>query len=186
MQVIRSGLVTPVWCTSWRHDASTLIGPLLGLPPLPFVDLPRPQITTSHPNRYLWKRGHVGVWLNDTPVTGSRRLHQRRPRMGHQTHRLRPDNRIDPARPSCRPPGRAPGRGSGADRAVAHRIGCRLRRLIQSGSRLVLGSSDGVHISAPQSAGWRCGSAPDPGVGTGVELAGCKGGGVFDVVAVGE
>jgi hypothetical protein len=68
MQVIRTGLVTPVWCTSWRHDASTLIGPLLGLPPLPYVDLPRPQITTSHPNGYLWKRDHVDTWLGDAPV----------------------------------------------------------------------------------------------------------------------
>ncbi|MGW3653305.1 HAD domain-containing protein [Streptomyces sp. NPDC000878] len=68
MQVIRTGLVTPVWCTSWRHDASTLIGPLLGLPPLPFVDLPRPQITTSHPNGYLWKRDHVDTWLSDVHV----------------------------------------------------------------------------------------------------------------------
>ncbi|MDV7218178.1 HAD domain-containing protein [Streptomyces prunicolor] len=68
MQVIRTGLVTPVWCTSWRHDATTLIGPLLGLPPLPYVDLPRPQITTSHPNGYLWKRDHVGTWLGNAPV----------------------------------------------------------------------------------------------------------------------
>jgi hypothetical protein len=68
MQVIRTGLVTPVWCTSWRQDATTLIGPLLGLPTLPYVDLPRPQITTSHPNGYLWKRDHVDTWLGDTPA----------------------------------------------------------------------------------------------------------------------
>ncbi|MFJ9027319.1 HAD domain-containing protein [Streptomyces sp. NPDC102274] len=65
MDVIRSGLVTPVWCTSWRQDATTLIGPLLGLPPLPHIDLPRPQITTSHPNGYLWKRDHVDAWLGN-------------------------------------------------------------------------------------------------------------------------
>ena len=58
----------PVWCTSWRQDATTLVGPLLGLPPLPHVDLPRPQITTSHPNGYLWKRDHVDAWLADAPV----------------------------------------------------------------------------------------------------------------------
>ncbi|MEU2712160.1 HAD domain-containing protein [Streptomyces sp. NPDC007205] len=68
MHVIRTGLVTPVWCTSWRQDATTLIGPLLGLPPLPHVDLPRPQITTSHPNGYLWKRDHVDAWLGDAPA----------------------------------------------------------------------------------------------------------------------
>ncbi|MFJ5676794.1 hypothetical protein [Streptomyces sp. NPDC093097] len=68
MDVIRSGLVAPVWCTSWRQDATTLIGPLLSLPPLPHVDLPRPQITTSHPNGYLWKRDHVDAWLGDAPA----------------------------------------------------------------------------------------------------------------------
>ncbi|WP_055529581.1 HAD domain-containing protein [Streptomyces graminilatus] len=67
-QVIRTGLVIPVWCTSWRQDASTLIGPLLGLPRLPYIDLPRPQITTSHPNGYLWKRDHVDAWLGNAPV----------------------------------------------------------------------------------------------------------------------
>lgn len=66
--VIRTGLVAPVWCTSWRQDASTLIGPLLSLPSLPYVDLPHPQITTSHPNGYLWKRDHVDAWLGDTPA----------------------------------------------------------------------------------------------------------------------
>ncbi|GHJ34633.1 HAD domain-containing protein [Streptomyces sp. TS71-3] len=68
MDVIRSGLVTPVWCTSWRQDATTLIGPLLGLPSLPFVDLPRPNITTSHPDGYLWKRDSVDTWLGNAPV----------------------------------------------------------------------------------------------------------------------
>ncbi|MFG3095573.1 HAD domain-containing protein [Streptomyces sp. NPDC048202] len=68
LDVIRTGLVTPVWCTSWRQDAANLIGPLLGLPYLPHVDLPSPQITTSHPNGYLWKRDHVDAWLGDAPA----------------------------------------------------------------------------------------------------------------------
>ncbi|NGO69280.1 HAD domain-containing protein [Streptomyces boncukensis] len=68
MDVIRTGLVTPIWCTSWRQDAATLIGPLLGLPTLSYVDLPRPQITTSHPNGYLWKRDHIDAWLGDAPA----------------------------------------------------------------------------------------------------------------------
>lgn len=68
MHTIRSGLVTPLWCTSWRQDATTLVGPLLGLPPIPHVDLPRPRITTSHPNGYLWKRDHVETWLGDAPA----------------------------------------------------------------------------------------------------------------------
>lgn len=68
MNIIRSGLVTPVWCSSWRQDATNLVGPLLGLPPLPYIDLPRPQITTSHPNGYLWKRDYVDMWLGDAPA----------------------------------------------------------------------------------------------------------------------
>ncbi|MEU4999690.1 HAD domain-containing protein [Streptomyces sp. NPDC021622] len=68
MDVFRTGTVSPVWCTSWRRDATTLIGPLLDLPPLPYVDLPRPRITTSHPNGYLWKRDYVETWLGDAPA----------------------------------------------------------------------------------------------------------------------
>ncbi|MEU9007388.1 HAD domain-containing protein [Streptomyces sp. NPDC048551] len=66
---LADGLVDPVWCTSWRKDATTIVGPLLGLPEFPYLDLPRPQITTSHPNGYLWKRDHVEPWLNGSPVT---------------------------------------------------------------------------------------------------------------------
>ncbi|WP_151898146.1 hypothetical protein [Streptomyces sp. C8S0] len=66
--VIRTGLFNPVWCTSWRQDATALIGPLLGLPTLPHLDLPRPQIATSHPNGYLWKRDHVDAWLGEAPA----------------------------------------------------------------------------------------------------------------------
>ncbi|QCX79882.1 hypothetical protein C9F11_31475 [Streptomyces sp. YIM 121038] len=68
MDVFRVGTLCPTWCTSWRRDATALIGPLLGLPPLPYVDLPRPQITTSHPNGYLWKRDYVDTWLGDAPA----------------------------------------------------------------------------------------------------------------------
>ncbi|WP_405808757.1 HAD domain-containing protein [Streptomyces sp. NBC_00210] len=66
--LLTNGLITPVWCTSWRKDATTIIGPLLGLPDFPYLDLPRPQITTSHPNGYLWKRDHVDPWIGRNPV----------------------------------------------------------------------------------------------------------------------
>lgn len=39
----------PVWCTSWRADAAALIGPRLGLPPWPHLDLPRPPSPTATP-----------------------------------------------------------------------------------------------------------------------------------------
>ncbi|MEU8432415.1 HAD domain-containing protein [Streptomyces sp. NPDC029216] len=65
---LAGGLVSPVWCTSWRKDATTIVGPLLGLPGFPYLDLPRPRITTSHPNGYLWKRDHVEPWLGGSAV----------------------------------------------------------------------------------------------------------------------
>lgn len=43
-----------------------------------------------------------------------------------------------------------------------------------------------AYISASQEAGWRCGSAPDPGPGSGVELACCEAGGLFDLAWSGE
>src|SRR5437016_11669280 len=66
--VIGTGLLTPAWCTSWRHDAPELIGRILDLPPFPYLGLPRPFITTSHPNGYLWKRDHVDAWLGAAPA----------------------------------------------------------------------------------------------------------------------
>ncbi|MDJ1138474.1 HAD domain-containing protein [Streptomyces iconiensis] len=56
------------WCTSWRADASVLIGALLGLPCFPHLELPHPDITTSHPNGYLWKRDYVAEWLGAAPA----------------------------------------------------------------------------------------------------------------------
>ena len=65
---INTGLVTPVWCTSWRGDAPHLIGPLLGLSAFEHIELPRLPITTSHPDGYLWKRDHVDHWLGTAPA----------------------------------------------------------------------------------------------------------------------
>jgi hypothetical protein len=60
---LASGLIEPVWCTSWRVDAPGVIGPLIGLPYFEHIELPRFPITTSHPDGYLWKRDHVDAWL---------------------------------------------------------------------------------------------------------------------------
>jgi hypothetical protein len=100
--IIRTGLVTPVWCTSWRQDATALVGPLLGLPSLPYVNLPRPQITTSHPDGYLWKRDYVDVWLGDAPAAWidddftvlDHEWADRRTRRGSLTLLVQPDRRI--------------------------------------------------------------------------------------------
>ncbi|MEV0971062.1 hypothetical protein [Microtetraspora glauca] len=93
--------VTPVWCTSWHGDASTLIGPKLGLPPLPHVELGRPAITTSHPNGYLWKRDPVTRWLRSSRLD-RRRLHSHRPRLGRSPYPVRHPNAPHPARPHDR------------------------------------------------------------------------------------
>ena len=107
--LLTSGLVTPVWCTSWRKDAATIIGPLLGLPDFPYLDLPRPQITTSHPNGYLWKRDHVDVWLGRRPRRlDRRRLHRPRPRLGGGAHHQGNGDSPHSARPAPRSTARAP------------------------------------------------------------------------------
>ncbi|TDC77413.1 HAD domain-containing protein [Streptomyces hainanensis] len=59
--------LAPVWCTSWRHDAARLIAPRLGLPDWPHVPLPHRQLTTSHPDGYLWKRDHLAEHAAGTP-----------------------------------------------------------------------------------------------------------------------
>lgn len=38
--LLTSGLITPMWCTSWREDATAIIGPLLGLPASPISTCP--------------------------------------------------------------------------------------------------------------------------------------------------
>ncbi|MFF7549040.1 HAD domain-containing protein [Streptomyces canus] len=60
-----------VWATTWRHEANTFIAPVLGLPPLPFVDWP--TTLTPGPNGTFWKTHHLVthaegrpfVWLDD-------------------------------------------------------------------------------------------------------------------------
>lgn len=61
-----------VWATAWMHDANEVIGPLLGLPPLPVADLPdaplEDPVDTLH-----WKTkalvetadGRPFVWVDD-------------------------------------------------------------------------------------------------------------------------
>ncbi|WP_419997055.1 HAD domain-containing protein [Streptomyces boninensis] len=66
--LLETGLVAPAWCTSWRQDAHRLIAPLLDLPTVPHLDLPRLPITTSHPDGYLWKRDYVDQWLGAAPA----------------------------------------------------------------------------------------------------------------------
>jgi hypothetical protein len=57
--LVAATALEPAWCTSWRGDASRLIGRRLGLPPWPHVELPRLPLTDSHPHGYLWKRDYL-------------------------------------------------------------------------------------------------------------------------------
>jgi hypothetical protein len=66
--LIQATGLEPVWCTSWRADASRLIGQRLGLPPWPHVNLPRLPLTDSHPDGYLWKRDHVARHARNQPL----------------------------------------------------------------------------------------------------------------------
>ena len=60
-----------VWATTWREEANSFIAPVLGLPPLPFVDWP--TTLTPGPNGTFWKTRHLVnhaegrpfVWLDD-------------------------------------------------------------------------------------------------------------------------
>lgn len=60
-----------VWATTWRQEANTYIGPVLGLPALPVVDWPTP--VGNGPDGTFWKTHHLVahadgrpfVWLDD-------------------------------------------------------------------------------------------------------------------------
>lgn len=90
----------PVWCTSWRSDASRLIGRRLGLPPWPHVDLPHLPLTHSHPDGYLWKRDHVAThakrqplaWIDDDFTSADHDWASARTAAGRPTLLIQPDH----------------------------------------------------------------------------------------------
>jgi len=62
-----------VWATTWEHDANTQIGPKVGLPHLPVIEVDRDN---QHRHRYddvrhktphvaEWVQGRPFVWLDD-------------------------------------------------------------------------------------------------------------------------
>lgn len=45
------------WCTTWRHEANTRIGPAIGLPPLPVIEFPSADLDVGG-GGWLW----TGSW----------------------------------------------------------------------------------------------------------------------------
>lgn len=89
----------PVWCTSWRADADTLIGSRLGLPHWPHIHLPKLPLTDSHPGGYLWKRDHVVryiggkpcAWIDDDFTPNDHDWASARSTSGHPTLLIQPN-----------------------------------------------------------------------------------------------
>jgi hypothetical protein len=51
------------WCTSWRDAANRHIGPLIGLPDLPVVNIPPWRAEPDAPSYGVWKAVHLLGWL---------------------------------------------------------------------------------------------------------------------------
>ncbi|MFJ8044274.1 hypothetical protein ACIRBX_27595 [Kitasatospora sp. NPDC096147] len=55
----------PVWCSSWGEEANRWISPLLGLPPLPWVDWPSAH--GGDPDGLHWKTRRLVAWAAGQP-----------------------------------------------------------------------------------------------------------------------
>ncbi|MEU4212889.1 HAD domain-containing protein [Streptomyces sp. NPDC026206] len=102
LELLDATSLEPVWCSSWRADASGLIGSRLGLPAWPHVPLPRLLLTTSHPDGYLWKRDHVAVhaagapfaWIDDDFTDVDHAWAEARAAAGHPTLLVQPEHYV--------------------------------------------------------------------------------------------
>jgi hypothetical protein len=58
-----------VWATSWAHDANTMVGAALGLPPLPVIEFAGPHADTGRDWKYRavarFAYGRPLAWLDD-------------------------------------------------------------------------------------------------------------------------
>lgn len=62
-----------VWCTTWKHEANTMIGPVLGLPELPVITFdPDWHLPTRADGTYFkthdlvrWAAGRPFAWVDD-------------------------------------------------------------------------------------------------------------------------
>ena len=68
-----------VWATSWLGEADEVVGPLLGLPPLPHVEWadedgdPPPGVHWKTAGVVAWAAGRAFVWLDDEVGDADRR-----------------------------------------------------------------------------------------------------------------
>ncbi len=56
-----------IWATGWEHDANRLIGPILGLPPLPVIEFPRDEAGrfAKFPTIQRLVADHPLIWIDD-------------------------------------------------------------------------------------------------------------------------
>ncbi|MBD0696069.1 hypothetical protein [Streptomyces sp. CBMA123] len=81
-----------VWATTWEEEANSFIGPLLGLPELPFIAWsdPRPEpeggVFWKTPEVVAWARGRPFAWVDDNITDADRawaRAHHDGPALLH-------------------------------------------------------------------------------------------------------
>ncbi|MFF4417024.1 HAD domain-containing protein [Streptosporangium sp. NPDC001559] len=56
-----------VWATTWEHDANTQIGPQIGLPELPVIEVDRDNQLLHMGGRLMFKTPHVADWVRGRP-----------------------------------------------------------------------------------------------------------------------
>ncbi|MFD9691264.1 HAD domain-containing protein [Kitasatospora sp. NPDC059088] len=67
-----------VWATTWEEEANSFIGPLLGLPELPYIawSEPRPEpaggVFWKTPEVVAWARGRPFAWVDDNITDADR------------------------------------------------------------------------------------------------------------------
>jgi hypothetical protein len=57
-----------VWATSWNDLANTYVGPAIGLPELPVIDVGEPPVQSQQPDRLHWKVPFLAAYEPDRPM----------------------------------------------------------------------------------------------------------------------
>jgi hypothetical protein len=56
-----------VWCTTWEHDANSLIGPRIGLPRLPVIEFNKTWKLPTRADGTYFKTHEVAKWVTGRP-----------------------------------------------------------------------------------------------------------------------